>query len=480
MNKTNITETDITALVPDDLNFNKGTQYGEHLMDESLRQFGLGRSILIDKNNRIIAGNKTHEKAGELGFDRVLVVETDGQTLVAVKRTDVDLDTEKGRALALADNATGKANLSWDTEALERAAEEFGIAPTDWGVDLDELARGFAQTTEEDGESPAMIGRGNEGVLQERFLIPPFSVLDSYKGYWLKRKEFWRRYDLVSSGGRKEDLVFCKVDETRYRTAKSFNKVSTSAFDPVLCEIAYRWFCFEGGRVLDPFAGGAVRGIVASALSLEYHGNDLRAEQVETNRATAERVLSPEMPRPVWTVGDSLKIDEIVDGGDAQGFDLLFSCPPYADLEKYSDLDEDLSNMDYDAFLSAYREIIRKSCRMLGDDRFAVFVVGEVRDKRGAYRNFVGHTIQAFLDAGLCLYNEMILVTQVGSGSIRAGNIMNASRKVTKKHQNVLVFYKGDIKRIKDNYKPLDLSFLQDEEETEDDGQGTVETNDEE
>lgn len=127
----------ITDLVGDNRNFNKGTQYGDHLMDESLRQFGLGRSILIDKNNRIIAGNKTTEKAGELGFEDVLVVETDGKTLVAVKRTDIDLDSKAGRELALADNATSKANLEWDEEAIAAAAQEFEFDPGDWGVALD-------------------------------------------------------------------------------------------------------------------------------------------------------------------------------------------------------------------------------------------------------------------------------------------------------------------------------------------------------
>lgn len=130
--------TTIDKLLPDDLNFNKGTQYGDHLMDESLRQFGLGRSILIDKNNRIIAGNKTAEKAGELGFEDVIVVETDGRSLVAVKRTDVDLDSKIGRELALADNATAKANLEWDEEAIKAAQREFDFDPGDWGVSFDD------------------------------------------------------------------------------------------------------------------------------------------------------------------------------------------------------------------------------------------------------------------------------------------------------------------------------------------------------
>lgn len=131
-------EASIDSLIPDDKNFNKGTEFGEHLMDESLRKFGLGRSILIDKNNRIIAGNKTAEKAADIGFDNVIIVETNGNSLVAVKRTDIDLDSAKGRELALADNATSKANLSFDTDLIMQEAEKFDFDPEDWGIPMEQ------------------------------------------------------------------------------------------------------------------------------------------------------------------------------------------------------------------------------------------------------------------------------------------------------------------------------------------------------
>ena len=133
---TKIIETNIESLVPDNKNFNKGTEYGDRLMDESLRRFGLGRSILIDKNNRIIAGNKTAEKAADIGFTDVVVVEVDGNQLVAVKRKDIDIDSAKGRELALADNATGKANLAWDEELISAMAEKWDFEPGDWGVEI--------------------------------------------------------------------------------------------------------------------------------------------------------------------------------------------------------------------------------------------------------------------------------------------------------------------------------------------------------
>lgn len=133
-----IIEQSIDSLIPDNKNFNKGTEFGDHLMDESLRKFGLGRSILLDKNDRIIAGNKTAEKAAELGFENVLVVETDGNTLVAVKRKDVDLDSAKGREFALADNATSKTNLCFDTDLIMQEAEKFDFDPEEWGVPMEQ------------------------------------------------------------------------------------------------------------------------------------------------------------------------------------------------------------------------------------------------------------------------------------------------------------------------------------------------------
>jgi DNA modification methylase len=208
----------------------------------------------------------------------------------------------------------------------------------------------------------------------------------------------------------------------------------------VLCEVAYRWFCPPGGVVLDPFAGGSVRGIVASKLGRKYIGIDLRQEQVDANRQQGKAICGD--PIPEWICDDSLNLaaHDVV-------ADLVFTCPPYADLEVYSDDPRDISTMIYDDFTEAYREIIKLSCDRLKPDRFACIVVGDVRDKAGNYRNFVGDTIAAFLDAGLSLYNDAILVTALGSLPIRAGRQFVAGRKLGKTHQNVLVFLKGDAKK---------------------------------
>jgi len=213
----------------------------------------------------------------------------------------------------------------------------------------------------------------------------------------------------------------------------------TSIFDPVLCEIAYRWFCPPGGTILDPFAGGSVRGIVASKLGRQYVGIELRSEQVEANRVQADDICGD--PMPVWHCGDSRDIAHHAKGIEA---DFVFSCPPYGDLEIYSDDPADLSAVPYDKFRAAYNDIIAATVALLKPDRFAAFVVGDFRDKKGFYRGFPWHTVEAFENAGARLYNEAVLVTAIGSLPIRAGKQFSASRKLGKTHQNILVFCKGD------------------------------------
>lgn len=244
-----------------------------------------------------------------------------------------------------------------------------------------------------------------------------------------------------------------KIDEGDIEGGMSANQSGTSIFDPVLCELAYTWFCPPGGAVLDPFAGGSVRGIVAAVLGRRYTGVDLRPEQIAANVEQAQEITPDNMPR--WIVGDSREAMP-----DEQ-FDFVFSCPPYADLEVYSDDPRDISTMDYGDFLAAYRDIVAGAVQRLRLDRFACFVVGDVRDKKGFYRNFVADTIAAFQDAGARLYNEAVLVTAVGSLPIRVGKQFESGRKLGKTHQNVLGFVKGDPRKATQDCGPVEIGDLE-------------------
>jgi 1-aminocyclopropane-1-carboxylate deaminase/D-cysteine desulfhydrase-like pyridoxal-dependent ACC family enzyme len=241
------------------------------------------------------------------------------------------------------------------------------------------------------------------------------------------------------------------------------SSAGTSIFDPVLCEVAYRWFSPPGGTILDPFAGGSVRGIVASKLGRQYVGVDLRAEQVEANDAQAGEIC--EDPMPIWYEGDSREIATITAGVAA---DFIFSCPPYADLEVYSDDPRDLSTLGYSEFREAYFEIVKEACSLLKPNRFAAFVVGEVRGKGGAYYGFVPDTIEAFRRAGLSYYNETILITAAGSLPIRAGKQFEATRKLGKTHQNLLIFVKGDPKVATAAIGPVEFGAFEAEGEEAD------------
>ena len=453
-------------------NYRVHNDKNKRLIKKSLVECGAGRSIVLDNEDVIVAGNGVYEEARELGL-KVRVIESDGSELIAIKRTDLSTTDERRKLLALADNHTSDTSefdinaILGDFNAIDLDAWEFNVNDFDIdNISIDEMKSDASKI----------------GSLKEKFIIPPFPVLDTKQGSWQDRKSAWLELGIKSDDGREKEITFSRSSQSprvyevrnilREKTGvdPSWDELQkyckdhgipfmngTSIFDPVLCELAYRWFNVLGGLVVDPFAGGSVRGIVASKLGYDYKGIDLRGEQIEANQRNALEILQDSEKYPVWYVGDSLNIDSILEGNEA---DMIFSCPPYADLEVYSDDPADLSTMDYPEFLNVYKEIIRKSCSLLKNDRFAVFVVGEVRDKNGLYRSFVPDTITAFKEAGLYYYNEMILVTMVASLAMRAGKQFNNSRKIGKQHQNVLVFYKGDVKNIKVNYPELDLSGL--------------------
>jgi hypothetical protein len=221
-------------------------------------------------------------------------------------------------------------------------------------------------------------------------------------------------------------------------------KTGTSIFDPVLTELLYSWFVPPAGAIFDPFAGGSVRGVVASKLGRRYVGIELRPEQIVANERQGAKICDGDAFQPVWIEGDSTNAAELTEGAL---FDFVMACPPYGDLEQYSDDPRDLSNMEYADFAKAYEQIIAAALERLKMDRFACFVVGDIRDDKGFYRGLPELTVRCFEQAGAKKYNEAILVTSVGSLPIRISKQFGAGRKLGKTHQNVLCFVKGDPRR---------------------------------
>lgn len=137
----------------------------------------------------------------------------------------------------------------------------------------------------------------------------------------------------------------------------------------------------------------------------------------------------------------------------------MFSCPPYFNLEKYSDIPNDASNQgSYGEFLKILENAFTDAVKCLKDDRFAVIVVGDVRDKKtGLYYDFIGDIKRIFRNAGMGLYNDIIYHECINTARFRCNRQM-VTRKTVKVHQNVLVFYKGDTSKIKENFPPIDYS----------------------
>jgi hypothetical protein len=331
---------------------------------------------------------------------------------------------------------------------LRESSQVAGTPPGDLFVTRKAEENMSEQVYQQDifGGEAVKVEQNRNGNMMKDFIVPPFSILDAAQSYWQERRKAWISLGIKSEVGRDAEVSGGSPLMRGEMDYKKMGVSGTSIFDPVLCELVYRWFCPPGANILDPFAGGSVRGIVAAKLGHTYKGVDLSAKQIEANLEQAHDIVPDN--KPLWFWGDSAFM---LDDPKVRGsYDFLFSCPPYFDLEVYGNEQGELSAMTWEEFLTTYYKIIDKAVFQLKQNRFACFVVGEIRDKQGIYRNFVGETVKAFVDAGAKFYNEGILVTSVGSLPVRAGKQFRAGRKLGKRHQNILVFVNGATKAAAD------------------------------
>lgn len=418
----------IDDLIPYENNAKEHPKEQIEQIKKSIIEFNNNDPIAIDENNVIIEGHGRHEALKQLGYEQVECIRLS------------HLNEEQKKAYRLIHNKLTM-NSDYDFNLLEQ--ELMNIQ------DIDMLEFDFDMSFLNEDEEE--IKEEASKKLTDEFIIPPISVFDTRQGYWQDRKRAWKSLGISSDVGRDEALLGQGLKQLAEKQG-SKTLTGTSIFDPVLCEVMYKWFNVHEGSIFDCFAGGSVRGIVAEKLGYKYTGIDLRKEQIEANILNAQEMGL----NPTWICDDSLNADLYVEDDSV---DLLFSCPPYADLEVYSDDERDISNMDYEQFKEVYRKIIDISCRKVKNDRFAIFVVGDVRDKKGYYRNFIDYTKECFNKNGFMTYNEIILLEQLGTIPLRARYVFK-KRKVAKAHQNILIFYKGDINNIPCNYSNIEVGEL--------------------
>lgn len=422
----NIPTWKIEDLIPYENNPRTHSEEQINQLVASMVEFGFTNPVLVDQeSHEIIAGHGRLMAARKLGLREIPVIALS------------HLNEAKRRKLIIADNQLAL-NAGWDMELL---ATEIS-ALNEMGEDLDVL--GFESDflddiLSTDLDDTAQNHDKETSSLVERFGVPPFSILEVRQGYWQKRKKLWKKV-IGENGESRKGTLF---SETSF-----VGDISTvSILDPVLCEVIISWFGLGAGtKCVDPFAGDTSFGFVSGIKGCEFTGIELRPEQAKLNQERCEKA--------------NLKSRYINDDGQnilkhikPNSQDLLFSCPPYFDLEVYSNLPNDASNQDsYEEFLKILENAFTGAIKTLKENRFATIIVSNIRNtKTGCYRNFVDDVIRLFQRNGMEFYNDIILVDVVGSASQRAAHNMK-NRKVVKVHQNVLVFYKGDPKKIKQVY----------------------------
>lgn len=321
------------------------------------------------------------------------------------------------------------------------------------------------------------VSRLPSNLLKDTYRWSPFSILNTITQEWQNRKNEWIYILPKSTEGRDVRRFNATPVNTFSARGEHVKKAeSISMFDPFLCELMYKWFSRPGDVILDPFAGGSVRGLVAETLGRGYVGIDLSEVQISTNRAHQEWYHNNYSTADIkgearWIQGDSTELSALLQSAgvnkddEQQLFDMVFTCPPYYNLEVYTKDPRDLSRApNYECFLQRYSDALYQSTQYLKPNTFYCICVSEVRERpddlsHSQYLGLVPDTICILRDrCGLKYYNEIILENNIGSLPIRAPKYFDQSRKIGRHHQNILVFYKGDISTIPTKFGPLRTS----------------------
>ena len=374
------------------------------------------RPIVVNTDMIILGGNMRFKACKEAGLKEIPIIIAD------------NLTEEQQREFLIKDNTSGG---EWNFEML---ANEWDVEQLEeWGLDIPNFESEINDIDVEDKEIEA------HAKLTDTFIVPPFTILDTRQGYWNERKSYWKT--LIKDNGESRE------DTLANGSMMSALNNGVSILDPVLSELVNLWFGLPKGKTFDCFAGDSVFGYVSSYLGNSFTGIELRQEQADLNNIRIKGFNS----RYICDDGRN-----VLNHIEKETQDLLFSCPPYFDLEIYSDLENDASNQNsYEDFIKILDDAFTDAIKCLKNNRFAVITVGDVRDKQGFYYRFVDDIKDIFKRNGVLLYNELILVESIGTLPQRVGRFME-HRKIGKCHQNVLVFFKGNPKEIKNIYPKLE------------------------
>lgn len=407
----------VDALVPYAKNPKKHDDKDIDLIIKSIERNGWADALLVcPETMEILSGNGRLLAAKKMGLTEVPCVYAP-RGLTEKQKADIVIAANK------------LVEVSGYNDYLGELIAEFDLDLGDFGIEAD------MSMVEENTVNKKV------GSLADDFLIAPLSTLNTREGKWQERKRAWIQtlgMELTATRENKLGLAHFSTDNAYGKT----NMQSVSVFDCVLAEIMYKWYTPTNTKVkaFDPFAGDICKGGVFAYLGADFTGIELRQEQVEQNK---KDLLGKPWANNCKYIQDSGENCEKYFAPESQDF--MFSCPPYFDLEKYSDDPRDASNQsDYEGFRKILETAFLGAAKALKNNRFAIIVMSNVRNHTNSgYYDICGDICKIMEKSGLLLYNEFILINSVGTGAIRARNNMK-SRKNVRCHQEVLVFYKGD------------------------------------
>jgi hypothetical protein len=299
------------------------------------------------------------------------------------------------------------------------------------------------------------------------------NVWNSLKGDWLKMKREWN--EKIEAAGVKHNIANPKYasregawqgssgmanivlqerkigedGEIVENKTKSLNH-NVSVLDPVACEVILRMFMPTNGcRVYNPFGGGVQMGFVTGSYDYEYLSSEIRQNQCDANNAICQDFYNTR-----WIKSDTSKFTP------KQKYDLIFTCPPYYKVEEYLDYDGkapegELNSLPtYEEFRDMLFEGYKNAISVMNDNCFFVVMTGDSRDKNGAYYGCEAEHEIFFKEHGLHIYNKIVYLECEFTRLATAKKTLK-TRKFPKREQKILVFYKGDMNKIKDLYPPI-------------------------
>ncbi len=391
------------------------------IVKKSIQEFGFKVPIIIDKNNEIIAGHTRVKAAKELNITEVPTIKAS------------DLTPEQVKAFRIMDNRSQEFSF-WDEDLLQQELAEL----KELNFDLELI--GFP---EEEESGLSLEKQREEGGLlaKDIVVLPAYSVFDGRSRNWIERTRKWRQIIPLSECVESREGALADPNNMygKYR--------SVSVFNHTLAEVLVRGFSAEGEVVLIPFAEASIS-VVAAVLDRKVWGIELRKEQVEIDNKLIQKFNKVESK---VIQGDALDEKNYTEA------DFILTCPPYMNLEKYSDLKEDLSNMDKENFFKSMDIFFGICYKYLKDNRFMAVVFGNIRDGNGEVIDIVSEVRKIAKSKGFKLYNDIIfLQPQVTTASRQRQ--FTATRKVVRCHEEISIFYKGNLKEVKNRVAELNKS----------------------